>query len=60
VGEHSVLVLSGATAVGAGVHVDQCGVGDGLYFAAEDLGKKLITPPLPVTVYLIPARTCQS
>jgi hypothetical protein len=46
--------------VGAGVHVDQCGVGDGLYFAAEDLGKKLITPPLPVTVYLIPARTCQS
>jgi hypothetical protein len=41
VGEHSVLVLSGATAVGAGVYVDQCGVGDGLYFAAEDFAQTL-------------------
>ncbi|MOA56502.1 hypothetical protein D3C78_1804940 [compost metagenome] len=34
--EHSVFLLPGAVAVGAGVHVDERGVGDGLYFAAED------------------------
>jgi hypothetical protein len=28
--------------VGAGFHGDQCGVGDGLYFAAEDFAQTLM------------------
>jgi hypothetical protein len=42
VGEHSVFLLSGADALGAGVHVDQCGVGDDLYSEAEDFAQVLI------------------
>ena len=40
-GEHSVFVLPRATALGAGVHADQCGAGDGLYLAAEDVAQVL-------------------